>query len=554
MNKSELKKRILESLTPDEASKVDVKYKEIYAGMVGKNPLKMKKYDNPDKVAYGRAINLIKKESAKLSEKLGKDADLGDHIEDFQKSDAPQFQGKSKKKKNQMAQAAFLNKEDQKLDEEIENSTFKRHADRVEDLLRQLIKATQSVDSSQDDTEDDVEELDKSIDYLAAAITDKDPIDIAVDQSTFGRLAKPTKEEKTLEKIDAIMEKEDKLPVNDIKKAIKALLKKEGGAAGLAPILKLSKDFDNVTQIDIEDILDNDMKDVEKHRDGDYILKEDAKDKSEKNYSNYFKKMDKNRLEEFVKEALKNPKKADLNKDGELSDYEKARATAIEKSIDKVDEDVVPGSNIRKDTSDGDYEVVSGKTGKPWPQNYKTKKSAKSALKGYFASKNESLSELILKELRGNVNEALNKPLDKFGKDVEKRLNALGFETKVFGGQSSVPSSAEAQILKNPKLAGMSYTKIKPGEASNTSDRDYEYIEVVVSAQKLNQLKKVKSYFQTADGNYGPDKDLGWIIKNVKKTNPGDIIGSEIKKYGDKAMLSYYTSLPGEEKVKTRNA
>ena len=372
MKKSELKKRILEALTPDEAAKVEPKYKETYAAMIkGKGPLKLKKYDNPDKVVRGRVVNNIKKESLKLAEKLGKDADLGDHIEDFQKSNAPQFQGKSKKKKNQMATAAFLNKEKQKLDE-----------------------------------------------------------------------------------IDDIMEKEDKLPVNDIKKAIKALLKKEGGAAGLAPILKLSKDFDNVTQIDIEDILDNGMKDVEKHRDGDYILKEDAReqaakmfqkmpkgkiiktskgefkkvdtdkfekigkpgrtinsfamsmikedaqDKSEENYSNYFKKMDKNRLEEFVKEALKNPKKADLNKDNKLSDYEKARATAIEKSIDKVDEDVVPGSNIRKDTSDGDYEVVSGKTGKPWPQNYKTKKSAKSALKGYFASKNESLSELILKELR----------------------------------------------------------------------------------------------------------------------------------------------------------
>ena len=69
MKKSELKKHILEALTPDEALKVDAKYKEIYAGMVGKNPLKMKKYDNPDKVAYGRAINLIQKESAKLAEK-----------------------------------------------------------------------------------------------------------------------------------------------------------------------------------------------------------------------------------------------------------------------------------------------------------------------------------------------------------------------------------------------------------------------------------------------------------------------------------------------------
>jgi len=211
MNKSELKKRILESLTPDEASKVDVKYKEIYAGMVGKNPLKMKKYDNPDKVAYGRAINLIKKESAKLSEKLGKDADLGDHIEDFQKSDAPQFQGKSKKKINQMATAAFLNKEEQKLDE-------------IDDMM------------------------------------------------------------------------------------------------------------------------------------------EDAQDKSKENYSNYFKKMDKNKLEEFVKEALKNPKKADLNKDGELSSYEKARATAIEKSIDKVDETAEIGDYPGKTKNNIKANVKSVKT------------------------------------------------------------------------------------------------------------------------------------------------------------------------------------------------
>ena len=98
MEKSELKKRILEALTPDEASKVDAKYKEIYAGMVGKNPLKMKKYDNPDKVAYGRAINLIQKESLKLAEKLGKKAKVGDYIEDFQNSKAKQFQGKSKDK------------------------------------------------------------------------------------------------------------------------------------------------------------------------------------------------------------------------------------------------------------------------------------------------------------------------------------------------------------------------------------------------------------------------------------------------------------------------
>jgi hypothetical protein len=38
-------------------------------------------------------------------------------------------------------------------------------------------------------------------------------------------------------------------------------------------------------------------------------------------------------ITELIEDALKNPKKADLNKDGKLSDYEKKRGAAIEKSI-----------------------------------------------------------------------------------------------------------------------------------------------------------------------------------------------------------------------------
>ena len=46
--------------------------------------------------------------------------------------------------------------------------------------------------------------------------------------------------------------------------------------------------------------------------------------------------MDNEKLREMVKTALKNPKKADLNKDGKLSDYEKTRGAAIEKSMKEV--------------------------------------------------------------------------------------------------------------------------------------------------------------------------------------------------------------------------
>ena len=54
---------------------------------------------------------------------------------------------------------------------------------------------------------------------------------------------------------------------------------------------------------------------------------------------------------------------------------------------DGIEEDKVKGSNVRKDKSEGDWEVVSGKTGKPWPQDFKTKKSAQNAIKAYHASK-----------------------------------------------------------------------------------------------------------------------------------------------------------------------
>ena len=49
-----------------------------------------------------------------MGEKLDKDADAGDYVKDFQKSDAPQFKGKSKKKKQKMAIAAYLDAQEDK--------------------------------------------------------------------------------------------------------------------------------------------------------------------------------------------------------------------------------------------------------------------------------------------------------------------------------------------------------------------------------------------------------------------------------------------------------
>jgi len=49
-----------------------------------------------------------------VSEKLDKDATAGEYVKDFRKSKAPQFKGKSEKKKQQMAIAAYLDAQDDK--------------------------------------------------------------------------------------------------------------------------------------------------------------------------------------------------------------------------------------------------------------------------------------------------------------------------------------------------------------------------------------------------------------------------------------------------------
>ena len=62
-------------------------------------------------------------DTSKINEVLGKDADMGDYIKDFEKSDSPQFKGKSKEKRKEMAIAAYLSKNEElefyQLDEKI---------------------------------------------------------------------------------------------------------------------------------------------------------------------------------------------------------------------------------------------------------------------------------------------------------------------------------------------------------------------------------------------------------------------------------------------------
>jgi hypothetical protein len=63
--------------------------------------------------------------------------------------------------------------------------------------------------------------------------------------------------------------------------------------------------------------------------------------------------MDQDKLREMIKDALQNPKKADLNKDGKLSDYEEKRGAAIEKSmVGEIDLDLKGGTQSNTDDAE----------------------------------------------------------------------------------------------------------------------------------------------------------------------------------------------------------
>jgi hypothetical protein len=67
------------------------------------------------------------------------------------------------------------------------------------------------------------------------------------------------------------------------------------------------------------------------------------------------------RLTELIKDALKNPKKADLNKDGKLSDYEKTRGAAVEKNLNETTDESAWAKldRLRDAIGDDDYIISS---------------------------------------------------------------------------------------------------------------------------------------------------------------------------------------------------
>jgi hypothetical protein len=136
----------------------------------------------------------------------------------------------------------------------------------------------------------------------------------------------------------------------------------------------------------------------------------------------------------MIQDALKNPEKADLNKDGKLSDYEKKRGAAIEKSMDKPVKEI--GMFM---------DPVGYKKSEPKPADLVyTKKYKGDGMYDIF--KNGELVKTI--EGEGNANAYINQ----LQRGLEEDLDV--------GHQDNEPTMLKSDVYRIAKMASMLYKQL----------------------------------------------------------------------------------------------
>lgn len=166
------KSYLLEGLTKEEADSFREKYKKRYAAILKSNPDFIKKYPNPDAVVHGMVV----KEIVKLREKLNSSDPIEKYVDDFQNSNARQFQNKSKEDINKMAQAAYFSKT---KNEQMKNS-------RLQELVKKALSNPISEKVEFTDEHDDDKGLkgkQKNLpDNIQAKILNKENLDFTTKQ------------------------------------------------------------------------------------------------------------------------------------------------------------------------------------------------------------------------------------------------------------------------------------------------------------------------------------------------------------------------------------
>lgn len=239
---------LIEGLSEDESKMVLDKYKKRYAAVLKSNPDFIKKYPNPDAVIYGMVMNEVKK----LREKFA--------------SKAQQRYMYATDPKNAEKLASKMTKKDfKKLPEKVKEGDLDvGHQDDEPRMLKKDIynmgKYAMEIYKKLDRYDDIDGEVDFPHWWQSKLTKAKSMLQSAYDYLDG---------EEKISQIDVIMEEKDKLPVDKIEKKVKAILKKEGGAVGLKPLVDAAKEL-GASKKNLLDILKK-MKSVKTHKDGDII-------------------------------------------------------------------------------------------------------------------------------------------------------------------------------------------------------------------------------------------------------------------------------------------
>ena len=346
MSKSPLDtKKINEALTPDQVSKVEDKYKSIYSGMLKGNKKKLMKYidpkmnrPNPDAMAMGRAINLVKKETEK--ETVNED-------NSYVRVSEPRF---VKDKNNPNFLTVYID-----YGVGPGGSSIALGKETMSGQIRRL-SAAAAMEKGHEIAKDleskynleDIEVSDGENGKVQVFAVSDDFIDMVFESSSINeRLATLVKEvysEKQRKwacsqdgpEFDEMC-KDTAISKKKLKEEFTSTVSKSRAKSELKQMLQGYRD-DGMGKSTLKAVLaiDKDGKETK-------ISKLEDFDKFEKGTKFSLKEttMNNDRLTELIKDALQNPKKADLNKDGKSSDYKKTRGAAIEKNLkETLDDDV----------------------------------------------------------------------------------------------------------------------------------------------------------------------------------------------------------------------
>eukprot|EP00914_Ancora_sagittata_P018223 GHVO01036031.1.p1 GENE.GHVO01036031.1~~GHVO01036031.1.p1 ORF type:complete len:421 (+),score=57.12 GHVO01036031.1:841-2103(+) len=242
--------------------------------------------------------------------------------------------------------------------------------------------------------------------------------------------------------------------------------------------------------------------------------------------------MDQNKVREMIKDALKNPKAADLNKDGKLSDYEEKRGAAIEKSMVKE-----WGSSDQSIFNNSIHKDLGEPTKMPSPFDSRLRSAAEDAVDFYWddweeyqTDRDGLIDNAVRGYLRSYFSEQFNMMVKMFEPVKEENLNEnkseSAHELQMIMDQLYELSDQAKQIIKSEFPSEYSrldaYGALDFGTSSNPYDVTFE--------KALEDLEM----YQDDDGDMmQEDLDLGH-----QDNEPGMLKG-DLYKIGKYSMELY---------------